>query len=222
MQFVLDKGKVAASACLALAYACLSARQAYAFGLGLRPIPSAASSFHPGGMLPNTVDVGSSGGGPRGMSMYSAFKKGGGKGKKKKGGGGKKSAGGRGGGGKGGGRGGGRGDGGPPSPTVDTSRKDFVYQMNRLSKSFGKGTSIRPVLKDVSLSFYPGAKIGVLGSNGSGKSTLMKGESRLSDWAKVGYLEQEPKLDDGDTVSSNIEAAVVPTRTLLKEYEEAR
>lgn len=46
--------------------------------------------------------------------------------------------------------------------------------MNRLSKSFGKGTSIRPVLKDVSLSFYPGAKIGVLGSNGSGKSTLMK------------------------------------------------
>lgn len=46
--------------------------------------------------------------------------------------------------------------------------------MNRLSKSYGKGTSIRPVLKDVSLSFYPGAKIGVLGSNGSGKSTLMK------------------------------------------------
>ncbi|CAM9928695.1 unnamed protein product [Scytosiphon promiscuus] len=102
--------------------------------------------------------------------------------------------------------------------------------MNRLSKSYGKGTSIRPVLKDVSLSFYPGAKIGVLGSNGSGKSTLMKimagvdqefqGESRLSDWAKVGYLEQEPKLDDGLTVSSNIEAAVVPTRTLLKEYEQ--
>ncbi|CBJ27386.1 ABC transporter ATP-binding protein [Ectocarpus siliculosus] len=230
MQFVLGKGTGAASACLALAYACLSARRADAFGLGLRPIPSAASSFNPGGTLPHTVDVGSSGGGGRGMSMYSAFKKGGGKGKKKKGGGGKKSAGGRGGGGKGAGRGGGRGDGGPPSPTVDTSRKDFVYQMNRLSKSFGKGTSIRPVLKDVSLSFYPGAKIGVLGSNGSGKSTLMKimagvdtefqGESRLSDWAKVGYLEQEPKLDDGDTVSSNIEAAVVPTRTLLKEYEQ--
>lgn len=54
------------------------------------------------------------------------------------------------------------------------SRQDFVYQMNRLSKSFGKGTSIRPVLKNVNLSFYPGAKIGVLGSNGSGKSTLMK------------------------------------------------
>lgn len=54
------------------------------------------------------------------------------------------------------------------------SLQDFVYQMNRLSKSFGKGTSIRPVLKNVNLSFYPGAKIGVLGSNGSGKSTLMK------------------------------------------------
>lgn len=126
MQFVLGKGTVAASACLALAYACLSARRADAFGLGLGPIPSAASSFHPGGTLPNTIDVGSSGGEARGMIMYSAFKKGGGKGKKKKGGGGKKSAGGRGGGGKGGGRGGGRGDGGPPSPTVDTSRKVSV------------------------------------------------------------------------------------------------
>lgn len=46
--------------------------------------------------------------------------------------------------------------------------------MNRLSKSYGKGVSIRPVLKNVNLSFYPGAKIGVLGANGSGKSTLMK------------------------------------------------
>lgn len=56
--------------------------------------------------------------------------------------------------------------------------QDFVYQMNKLSKSFGKGTSIRPVLKNVNLSFYPGAKIGVLGSNGSGKSTLMKASNK--------------------------------------------
>lgn len=62
----------------------------------------------------------------------------------------------------------------PPPANRESNAQDFVYQMNRLSKSFGKGTSIRPVLKDVSLSFYPGAKIGVLGSNGSGKSTLMK------------------------------------------------
>lgn len=46
--------------------------------------------------------------------------------------------------------------------------------MNHLTKSYGKGVSIRPVLKNVNLSFYPGAKIGVLGANGSGKSTLMK------------------------------------------------
>lgn len=127
MRVVLRKA-TAASACLALAYACLFARQADAFGLGLGPISSTASSFNPRGAPPNTVDVGSSGGGARGMSMYSAFKKGGGKGKKKKGGGGKKTAGGRGGGGKGGGRGGGRGDGGPPSPTVDTSRKVSVNE----------------------------------------------------------------------------------------------
>lgn len=67
----------------------------------------------------------------------------------------------------------------PPAPYKKRlyhvwTTQDFVYQMNRLSKSFGKGPNTRPVLKDVSLSFYPGAKIGVLGSNGSGKSTLMK------------------------------------------------
>lgn len=56
----------------------------------------------------------------------------------------------------------------------------------------------------------------------AGVDQEFEGESRLSDWAKVGYLEQEPKLDDGETVTSNIEAAVVPTRTLLKEYEQVK
>lgn len=56
----------------------------------------------------------------------------------------------------------------------------------------------------------------------AGVDKEFEGESRLSDWAKVGYLEQEPKLEDGDTVASNIEAAVVPTRTLLKEYEQVK
>lgn len=197
-----------------------------AFGLGLRPTAS-----HHGQTIASSGTATATRTAPaaRGMTMYSAFKK--------KGGGGKKKAGGKvktGGGGKtpssGKGGGKGRGEGGPPKPAVDTSRKDFVYQMNRLSKSYGKGDGSKPVLKNVNLSFYPGAKIGVLGANGSGKSTLMKimagvddefqGESRLSDWAQVGYLEQEPKLNDGKTVESNIEAAVVPTRTLLKEYEQ--
>lgn len=56
----------------------------------------------------------------------------------------------------------------------------------------------------------------------AGVDQEFQGESRLSDWAKVGYLEQEPKLDDGPTVTSNIEAAVVATRTLLKEYEQVK
>eukprot|EP00752_Nemacystus_decipiens_P015197 g13532.t1 len=222
--------RATAAAWLSATYLALSATTSDAFGFGVRPPPATASASLLSTGSPTVSDVaraGDSSGAGRGIVMYSAFKKGGKGGKKKKaGGGGKKSSGGRG----GGGRGKGRGDGGPPSPTVDTSRKDYVYQMNRLSKSFGKGTGVKPVLKNVNLSFYPGAKIGVLGSNGSGKSTLMKimagvdqefeGESRLSDWAKVGYLEQEPKLDDGDTVTSNIEAAVVPTRTLLKDYEQ--
>jgi ABC-type glutathione transport system ATPase component len=86
--------------------------------------------------------------------------------------------------------------GGSSAKTVDTSRKDFIYQMSKLSKSYGKGDGASTVLKKVNLAFYPGAKIGVLGSNGSGKSTLMKimagvetefeGESRMSDWASVG------------------------------------
>ncbi|KAG5180573.1 ABC transporter ATP-binding protein [Tribonema minus] len=146
--------------------------------------------------------------------MYSAFgKKGGkkGKGKAAKGGEGKKSGGGGGG-----------------SKVLDTSRKDYIYQMSRLTKSYGRGDGASTVLKSVSLSFYPGAKIGVLGSNGSGKSTLMKvmagvekeyeGESRMSDWASVGYLPQEPVLDDGPTVGDNLDAAVADIKALLDEY----
>lgn len=70
--------------------------------------------------------------------------------------------------------------------------------MYRLSKTFGKGDGSRPVLKDINLSFFPGVKIGILGSNGSGKSTLMKimagtddnfqGEARPAKWAKVRKL----------------------------------
>lgn len=73
----------------------------------------------------------------------------------------------------------------------------------------------RPTLNSFSIGF---SRVQIM----AGVDQEFQGESRLSDWAKVGYLEQEPKLDDGPTVSSNIEAAVVPTRTLLKEYEQVR
>jgi ABC-type Mn2+/Zn2+ transport system ATPase subunit len=144
---------------------------------------------------------------------YSAFGKGGGKKKKGKGGGPSKKAGG----------------GGGPS-NIDTSKREFVFQINRLTKQYGKGDGASVILKNVSLAFYPGAKIGVVGGNGQGKSTLMKimagvdkefdGESRLADWATLGYLPQEPPLDDGPTVKSNLDAAVQKTRDLLQQYAE--
>ena len=78
----------------------------------------------------------------------------------------------------------------------------FVYHMHKLSKTYPGG---KQVLKDINLSFYPGAKIGVVGLNGSGKSTLLKimagvvddflGEAKPADGIKVGYLPQEPELD---------------------------
>src|SRR6201989_1257413 len=88
----------------------------------------------------------------------------------------------------------------------------------------------REVLKGIWLSFYPGAKIGVLGGNGAGKSTLLRimagvdndftGEVWAADGVKVGSLPQEPKLDETKTVRENIEPAVAATRALLNRYEE--
>jgi ATP-binding cassette ChvD family protein len=85
------------------------------------------------------------------------------------------------------------------------------------------------VLENISLSFYPGAKIGVLGSNGSGKSSLLKimagvddgftGEARLTPGFSVGLLEQEPKLDAAKNVLENVMDGVAPIRDLLAEYE---
>ncbi|CAM9243708.1 unnamed protein product [Discosporangium mesarthrocarpum] len=214
------------ASCLAL---CLLAGGAdfvdsFGFGMGTLRTLSTSMDLTTRGSWLRTDRVGVAGGAGGMRMQLSAFKKGG-KGKKKGGGGGK------------GGRGSSATKAAPKKPPpkggntgVDTSRKDYVYQVYRLNKTFGKGDGRRSVLKGVNLAFYPGAKIGVLGSNGSGKSTLMKimagvdtefdGESRLSDWAKVGYLEQEPRLDDGDTVRENIEAAVLETRALLASYEE--
>ena len=98
--------------------------------------------------------------------------------------------------------------------------------MVKVSKFYDK----KPVLKDIYLSFFYGAKIGVLGLNGAGKSSLLRiiagtdkdfnGEVVFSKGYSVGYLEQEPKLDDAKTVRQTVEEAVQSTVDLLKEFEE--
>ena len=103
----------------------------------------------------------------------------------------------------------------------------YVYTMHRLTKAY---TSGREVLKDIGLSFMPGAKIGVLGLNGSGKSTLLKimagietefnGEARLADSATVGLLSQEPQLDPDKTVGENVMEGMGESYELLRRFEE--
>jgi len=107
--------------------------------------------------------------------------------------------------------------------TEDT--KKIIYSMMNVGKFHGK----RQVLKDISLSYFYGAKIGVLGLNGSGKSSLLKilagidaefiGETILSKGFTVGYLEQEPLVDNTRTVREVVEEGVQETVDLLKEYE---
>jgi ATP-binding cassette ChvD family protein len=103
---------------------------------------------------------------------------------------------------------------------------EFVFQIHNLQKSTPQG---RKILKDINLSFFPGAKIGVLGLNGSGKSTLLKimagidseftGTARPMDGIKIGYLEQEPTLDPSKTVLENIEEGVADSRAILAEFD---
>lgn len=102
----------------------------------------------------------------------------------------------------------------------------FVYTMNRVGKVVPPN---RQILKDISLSFFPGAKIGVLGLNGSGKSTLLKimagidtdiiGEARPQPGLKIGYLAQEPQLDESKDVRGNIEEAVSEVTDALAELD---
>lgn len=104
--------------------------------------------------------------------------------------------------------------------------KKIIYSMMRVSKSYNK----QPVIKDISLSYFYGAKIGVLGLNGSGKSTLLRimagvdkefnGEANLSEGYSVGYLEQEPQLDDNKTVREVVKEGVQEVVDLLAEFEE--
>ncbi len=102
----------------------------------------------------------------------------------------------------------------------------YIYTMQGLSKTYPGG---RQVLKDVHLSFLPGAKIGVIGVNGAGKSTLLKimagldkeiqGEAWAADGVRVGYLPQEPYLDPSLTVQENILLGVKETKALLERFE---
>jgi ATP-binding cassette ChvD family protein len=102
----------------------------------------------------------------------------------------------------------------------------IIFSMVKVSKFYDK----KPVLKDIYLSFFYGAKIGVLGLNGAGKSSLLKiiagqdkdfnGEVVFSKGYSVGYLEQEPRLDENKTVQQIVEEAVQSTVDLLKEFEE--
>ena len=103
----------------------------------------------------------------------------------------------------------------------------FVYTMNRVSKVVPPK---REILKDISLSFFPGAKIGVLGLNGSGKSTLLKimagvdteidGEARPQPGINVGYLPQEPQLDPNQSVRDVVEEGVGAIKQLLGRFDE--
>ena len=103
----------------------------------------------------------------------------------------------------------------------------YVFTMNRLGKIVPPK---REILKDISLSFFPGAKIGVLGLNGSGKSTLLRimagvdqdfnGEARPMPGIKVGYLEQEPQLDESKDVRGNVEDGMREAVDALKGLEE--
>lgn len=103
----------------------------------------------------------------------------------------------------------------------------YIYTMNRVSKVVNNN---RYILKDISLSFFPGAKIGVLGLNGAGKSTLLRimagvdkdflGEARPQSDIKIGYLSQEPELDEALTVRQNVEIGVSETKALLDKFNE--
>jgi len=104
--------------------------------------------------------------------------------------------------------------------------RQFIYQMQDLQKILGNG---REILKGITLGFYPGAKIGVIGPNGSGKSTILKvmagidtdylGHTWIDPKATVGYLPQEPELDETRTVRENIDLGVQPIRDLLEDFE---
>src|SRR5881394_646912 len=109
---------------------------------------------------------------------------------------------------------------------MSTVPNKVIYSMIGVSKYYDK----KAVLKDIYLSYFYGAKIGVIGLNGSGKSSLLRilagvdrdflGETVLSPGHTVGFLEQEPRLDESKTVKEIVEQGVQPVIDLLKEFDE--
>src|SRR5438477_11240338 len=105
--------------------------------------------------------------------------------------------------------------------------RQFIYHMEGLSKIYPGN---RKVLENINLSFYPDAKIGVLGVNGSGKSTLLRimagldqdfsGEAWAAAGARVGYLPQEPQLDRDKSVRDNVMVGVGPQKAIVDRYNE--
>src|SRR5437660_6969784 len=102
----------------------------------------------------------------------------------------------------------------------------YIFTIENLRKAYGK----REVLKNIWLAFFPGAKIGVIGANGSGKSTLLRvmagvekdiiGSARLTPGFTVGFVPQEPRLDESTDVRGNIEQAVADKRAVLQKVED--
>src|SRR6266567_18489 len=118
-----------------------------------------------------------------------------------------------------------------PNPDIQPTRalmaRQFIYHMQGLTKTYPGN---RKVLENINLSFYPDAKIGVLGVNGSGKSTLLRimagidteyvGEGWVAEGARVGYLQQEPHLDEEKTVRENVMEGVAAKKALVDRYNE--
>ena len=113
----------------------------------------------------------------------------------------------------------------PPIASIGVMAHEFIFTTHKLGRFYPPD---RTVLENISLSFYPGAKIGVIGANGAGKSSLLKvmaglddgfsGEARLTPGFTVGYLAQEPRLDPAKDVRGNVMDGVAAVQSIIDQY----